>query len=256
MPNLETMSKPSHHEPVFAGLEAMDNERFSKLPAKIAWFSWIRALSMNPRDSWHPEGIFMGPSVESDLFAHRFFVRAGELNLKYERHRPIRDKIHEFELLLGYVTLNSRNEEYKSLFDISRLNRNSDVESRIRETNREIDELDDEMAADGLPPVTDAMKDEARRIVRVLARQPATPTVYGTRDGDIAIQFDSEKSAVVIELSSVDGRAACFSHVGGKNQRAHYNDSKELPDEFVEAQLRRLSRELGDGRRAAEDNPG
>lgn len=129
-------------------------------------------------------------------------------------------------------------------------------ELRIHEANREIDGLDDEMVADGLPQVTDAMKDEARRIVRALARQPATPTVYGTRDGDIAIQFDSDESAVVIELSRVDGGAACFSHVGGKNQRARYDDSKDLPDEFVEAQLRKLSRELGDGRRATEDNPG
>ena len=145
---------------------------------------------------------------------------------------PIPDKIHE--PLPMYVN--------KPLFDISQQNRSAEL--RIREANREINELDDEMVADGLPQVTDAMKDEARRIVRALARQPATPTLYGTQDGDIAIQFDSEKSAVVIELNRVGGSAACFSHVGGKNQRARYDDSRDLPDEFVEAQLRRLISEL------------
>lgn len=155
-----------------------------------------------------------------------------------------------------YAEWNPGNAEYEPSFDISQQNGNNVAELRIREANREIDELDEEMVADGFPQATDAMKDEARRIVRALARQPAAPTVHGTQDGDIAIQFDSEKSAVVIELSRAGGGAACFSYVGGKNQRARYDDSKDLPDEFVEARLRRLSRELGDGRRAAEDHPG
>lgn len=231
MHDLETMSKPPQHELVIAKLTAMGNEQFSKSPTNIPRFSPI-VLSMDLRGPWHLGGGFEKPPVESNLFAHRVFVRVEEPNLKYEKHQPLSDKVHE--LLPMYVN--------ELLLDVSQQNRSAAL--RIREANREINELDDEMVADGLPQVTDAMKDEARRIVRALARQPATPTVYGTQDGDIAIQFDSEKSAVVIELNRVGGSAACFSHVGGKNQRARYDDSGDLPDEFVEAQLRRLISEL------------
>lgn len=116
-------------------------------------------------------------------------------------------------------------------------------EYRVLEAYRDIAELDDEMKADGLPLSTAVMKDEARRIVVALAGSGVVPTVYGTQDGDIAIQFDSEESAVVIELNRVGGGAACFSHVRGKNRRARYDDSGDLPDDFVRSQLRELCRE-------------
>ena len=114
----------------------------------------------------------------------------------------------------------------------------------LPEAFREIYELDDAVAADGFPQIAHEMKDEARRIVTALAQHPSAPAVYGTPDGDIAIQFDAEKSAVVIELSKVGGGAACFSYIGGKNRRARYDDSNYLPDDFVRAQLRELSLEL------------
>ena len=114
----------------------------------------------------------------------------------------------------------------------------------------DIANLDDEMKADGFPLTTTVMKDEARRIVDELVKLRAVPTVYGTQDGDIAIQLDSGKSAVVIELNHVgdDERAACgaacFSYVEGKNRRARYDDSKDLPnDGFVRDRLRELQRE-------------
>ena len=121
--------------------------------------------------------------------------------------------------------------------------KNKVAKERVLEAYRDIAELDDEMKADGLPLSTAAMKDEARRIVVALAGSGVVPMVYGTQDGDIAIQFDSEESAVVIELSRVGGGAACFSHVRGKNRRARYDDSGDLPDDFVRSQLRELCRE-------------
>ena len=121
--------------------------------------------------------------------------------------------------------------------------KNKVAKERVLEAYRDIAGLDDEMKADGLPLSTAAMKDEARRIVVALAGSGVVPTVYGTQDGDIAIQFDSEESAVVIELSRVGGGAACFSHVRGKNRRARYDDSGDLPDDFVRSQLRELCRE-------------
>ena len=234
-----TMPEPLYHEPVAIILKATGNEQFAKDPTKIIRLSLsVVNSTMHPRDSWRLGGDFAKTS-ENDLSAHRFFAREEESNLEYEKRQLISDTI--CELFSRYVEELNLRKEYKLLSGISQ--QNSIAELRIREANQEIDELDDEMIVDGFPQVTDAMKDEARRIVRALAQQPPPPTVYGTQDGDIAIQFDSDKSMVVIELN-LDGGAACFSYVGGKNRRARYDDSKDLPDEFVEAQLRRLIREL------------
>ena len=155
-----------------------------------------------------------------------------------------RDEMIDFaKIPLTPAKLNSKNGAYFRHLQLVTppRSRNRVAKERVLEAYRDIAELDDEMKADGLPPSTAAMKDEARRIVVALAG--AVPTVYGTQDGDIAIQFDSEESAVVIELSRVGGGAACFSHVGGKNRRARYDDSRDLPDDFVRSQLRELCRE-------------
>lgn len=145
---------------------------------------------------------------------------------------------------LTSTKLNSKNGTYcrdlKLVSDVPSRSRNKIAGERVCEAYRDIAKLDDEMEADGLPLSTAAMKDEARRIVVALAGSGTVPTVYGTQDGDIAIQFDSEESAVVIELCRVGGGAACFSHVRGKNRRARYDDSKDLPDDFVRSQLREL----------------
>lgn len=157
-----------------------------------------------------------------------------------------RDKMIDLaKLPLAPAKLNSKNGAYFRDMQLVAppRSRNRIAKERVLEAYRDIAELDDEMKADGLPPSTAAMKDEARRIVVALAGPEAVPTVYGTQDGDIAIQFDSEESAVVIELSRVGGGAACFSRVGGKNRRARYDDSRDLPDDFVRSQLRELCRE-------------
>lgn len=145
---------------------------------------------------------------------------------------------------LASTKLNSKKETYcrdlKFASDALSRSRNRIAGERVYEAYRDIAELDDEMKADSFPLSTAAMKDEARRIVVALAGSGIVPTVYGTQDGDIAIQFDSEESAVIIELSRVGGAAACFSDVRGKNRRARYDDSKDLPDDFVRSQLREL----------------
>ena len=106
----------------------------------------------------------------------------------------------------------------------------------------ELEEIDREVLEDGLPTIKAETRDEAARILRELVGQTIQPTTYPTNDGEIVIHFQSQgvPAAVLIELSN-DGQAACFSYVGGKNRRARYDDSSDLPDAFVMAQLEALA---------------
>ena len=106
---------------------------------------------------------------------------------------------------------------------------------------KELAGLDGEITEEGFPEVGSATKQEAKRIITALASEPVVPMIYPTQDGEIAIDFRSPSapSAVLIELSN-DGQGACFSCIGGKSRRARYQDSSDLPDEFVRTQLRAL----------------
>ena len=108
----------------------------------------------------------------------------------------------------------------------------------------ELEEIDREVLEDGLPGIKAETRREAARILRQLEGQAISPTSYPTDDGEIVIHFESRAApaAVLIELSN-DGQAACFSCVGGKNRRARYDDSSDLPDAFVMAQLKALAAE-------------
>ena len=109
-------------------------------------------------------------------------------------------------------------------------------------------EVDDEIAEENLPQVSDATKAEAERIIKALGGHPPTPTVYPTQDAEITLHFKSpdRPDAVVILLSDsvrADSvRADCYAYVGGRSRRAHYDTSSDLPDAFVREQLRRLTR--------------
>ena len=110
----------------------------------------------------------------------------------------------------------------------------------------ELEEIDREVLEDGLPTIKAETRGEAARILRELDGQAIQPTTYPTDDGEIVIHFQSPgvPAAVLIELSN-DGQGACFSCVGGKNRRARYDDSSDLPDAFVMAQLEALAGEAG-----------
>ena len=110
---------------------------------------------------------------------------------------------------------------------------------------KELESIDGEIKEDGLPQVSGAARGEARRILNDLRNHYIAPTIYPTRDGEIAIHFKSPVApeAVLIELNN-DGQGACFSHTNGKSRRARYDDSSELPDQFVKAQLEALKSAL------------
>ena len=105
----------------------------------------------------------------------------------------------------------------------------------------ELAEVDDEIAEEELPPVGEATKMEAERIIKALARRAPAPTIYPTQDAEIALHFKAPgRTGTVVILLSDGGRADCHAYVGGTSRRAHYNTSSDLPDEFVLAQLRYL----------------
>ena len=193
----------------------------------------IRCVTLNP---YHFPFELTGALVRNEL------LLKNKLLLFVDMDRDKMIKFLKFPLILTKLNLmkGTYYRDFKFASDAPSRSRNRITGERIYEAYSDIAELDDEMKADGFPLSTAAMKDEARRIVVALAGSGIVPTVYGTQDGDIAIQFDSEESAVVIELSRVGGGAACFSHVRGKNRRARYDDSKDLPDDFVRSQLREL----------------
>lgn len=110
----------------------------------------------------------------------------------------------------------------------------------------ELEEIDREVLEDGLPRIKADTKREAARILRQLDGQAIPPTSYPTDDGEVVIHFESPgaPAAVLIELSN-DGQAACFSCIGGRNRRARYDHSSDLPDAFMMAQLKALAAEAG-----------
>lgn len=107
---------------------------------------------------------------------------------------------------------------------------------------KELDELDAEVAEEGLPEITPDIKKEARRIIEKLKNQPLAPIIYSTEEGEIVIQFKSpvKSSIVAIELDN-SGEGVCFCYINGKNRYARYQDCSELPDEFVKKQLQLLN---------------
>ena len=105
----------------------------------------------------------------------------------------------------------------------------------------ELEHIDEEVAEESLPEINADTKKKARKIISALSAHSTAPTLYPTMDGEIAIYFKSPlRTSSVLILVGNDGQAACFSCIKGKNRRARYEDSSEIPDKFVEEQLRAL----------------
>ena len=116
---------------------------------------------------------------------------------------------------------------------------------RLADALAELAEVDDEIAEDDLPQVSDTTKAEAERLVRALAqRAPASVllAVYPTQDAGIALHFKApDRPGAILVLLRDDGQADCHAYIGGRSRRAHYGTSSDLPDAFVLDQLRRLA---------------
>ena len=105
----------------------------------------------------------------------------------------------------------------------------------------ELDQIDSLVEADGLAPIHESTKIEAKRILEALDPQSIAPVIY-PEDEEIVIHFKAPQApaSVAIETSD-DGQGACYSHIDGRNRSAHYEVSRDIPDEFVLARLRSLS---------------
>lgn len=105
-----------------------------------------------------------------------------------------------------------------------------------------LEAIDEEIGEEHFPEINAATKAEAKRIIGALARRPSAPTVYPTQDAEIAIHFKAPDSpnSVVILLNN-NGQADCYAYTGGSSRRAHYDICADLPDGFLEEQLRALA---------------
>ena len=105
----------------------------------------------------------------------------------------------------------------------------------------ELVRIEREAEDEGLPQISAEAKEQARRILVYLARYPVLSTVYPTEDGEVAVLFKSciAPSSVLILLED-SGRAICISYTNRKTQRRRYDNWSDLPDEFVEGQMRAL----------------
>ena len=105
----------------------------------------------------------------------------------------------------------------------------------------ELKHINEEAAEGSLPLISADAKKEAERIVTALSQCSVSPTIYPSEDGEVAIYFKpTDAPSSVLILVGNDGQAACFSCIKGTNRRARYENSTELPDEFVKEQLRAL----------------
>ena len=118
----------------------------------------------------------------------------------------------------------------------------SDLASRwLANAVAELDHIDSYIASEGLPPIGDRPRSEARRILEALSPQPIAPVVYPA-EGEIVIQFTAAKAPgmVTIDVGN-NGEATCVAHVQNATRSRSYAASSTIPDDFVLEQLRKLS---------------
>ena len=116
------------------------------------------------------------------------------------------------------------------------------ISSWLSDALDELKEADAESTEDGLLLCSQIAKDNAKLILESLSKfEPLRPNVYPTEDQEIAIFFRKERGGgTVLLLSDSVGGGACFSSIDGKNRRARYDDSTDMPDAFVKEQLLKL----------------
>lgn len=105
----------------------------------------------------------------------------------------------------------------------------------------ELDAIDEEIKEDGLPPVNEIARAQARRVLLGLSSQPLAPNVYPTEDGEISLSFKApdEPKAFHVVLDN-RGEAAWFSAGEDKVSYGRHLDAADLPIDFLMGRLRLL----------------
>ena len=106
---------------------------------------------------------------------------------------------------------------------------------------KELNGIDQEADEEGYPPIEDAAKRNAERLLWITNTSQIEPRVYPSMDGEIALYFKSPSaSAALLILLDNAGGAGCYWSLGGRSERKRFDDASNLPGEFVWAHLRSL----------------
>ncbi len=105
----------------------------------------------------------------------------------------------------------------------------------------ELDGVSDEAKAEGFDPPAKQLIDAVGNLLTLLHSEfPGLPepSVYPTESGDVEVAFSNRSvHASILVVYRHDGSAAFFSHIEGKNNRAIYDECRELPGAFLREQL-------------------
>lgn len=111
-----------------------------------------------------------------------------------------------------------------------------------QEAHVELENIKEEAKEEDFRPPTMKAIDNAKMFIDNLnISNLSAPSVYPTKDRDVAIFFTSEApGAGVLFLCPSDGGGACFSSIGGKNRRTRYSDASEMSEPSVIKLLQNL----------------
>ena len=141
-------------------------------------------------------------------------------------------------------------EEIQEEVDAVRSRRRAQVRSAadwLAGALRELDEIDEQIEENGLPPVNAIARAHARRVLLALSSQPLAPNVYPTGDGEISLSFKAPDGSVTFQvLLDSRGEAAWLSAGEGKDSFGRHMNAADLPIDFVMERLRALEAALGD----------
>lgn len=111
---------------------------------------------------------------------------------------------------------------------------------------RELDEIDEEVEEDALPPVNEIARAHARRVLVALSSQPLAPNVSPTGGGEISLSFKAPDGSMTFHvLLDNQGEAAWFSAGESKDSFGRHMNAADLPIDFVMDRLRALGSMIG-----------
>ena len=139
------------------------------------------------------------------------------------------------------MTLDEIQEEVKA-FRAERRARMGAVAGWLSSALRELDGIDEEIKEENLPPISDAMRAQARGLLVALGQQPVAPMVCPTEYGEISLYFKAPdaRGAIHIVLDS-KGEAAWYCVIPGKKGYGRHKNPAELPIDFLLTRLKALA---------------
>ena len=111
---------------------------------------------------------------------------------------------------------------------------------------RELDEIDEEIEEEGLPPVNEIARAHARRVLVALSSQPLAPSVSPTGGGEISLSFKAPDGSMTFHvLLDNQGEAGWLSAGDSKDSFGRHMNAADLPIDFVMERLRALGSMIG-----------